>query len=142
MVDDASYKNAYFQLKDNLQSDFPLTKIQSFFDYPDESGGMVSVGRHKAIMTAGLPDSVIDYTGAPPFTLDDFESAVGDNPLTVTFGGNYLSNIEVKLIAFLYKEQTVFTMHPFSCDHRLTTRSPRTSKSLNSVPSQCCWVSW
>jgi hypothetical protein len=102
VVDDAAYQNAYFELKDNLVSEFPLSKIQSYFDYPDESGGLVSLDRHKAVMTAGLPDDVVEYENKPVYTLEDFEHAVGDNPLTVTFGGNMLSNEEVMLSISTY----------------------------------------
>jgi hypothetical protein len=107
VVDDAAYQNAYFRLKDNLVSEFPLSKIQSYFDYPDESRGMVSVDRHKAVMTAGLPDDVVEYEGKPVYTIEDFESAVGDNPLTVTFGGNMLSNEEVTILLFPFTSPSI-----------------------------------
>lgn len=102
-VDEESYQEAYFDLKDSLTSSFPLSKIQSFFDYPNESGGLVSVDRHMAAVTAGLPEEIVEYENEPIITIDDFNAAVGDNPLTVTFGGNMLSNEEVTTLLLTAK---------------------------------------
>lgn len=100
-VDDASFSTAYFELKDNLVAAYPLSKIRSYFDYPDESGGLVSNDRHMALVMASLPDYIVDYKHSPIITADDLNSQVGDNPLTVTFGGGMLSGEEVSaFIAF------------------------------------------
>lgn len=98
VVDDDDYEDAYFELKANLLSEFPLSKIQSYFDYKNESAGYVSIDRHLALITAGLPDYVVDYENKPVFTADDFNAVAVGSPLTVTFGGSMLSNEEVLVI--------------------------------------------
>lgn len=95
-VDDARFSAAYFDLKNNLVTAFPLSKIQSYFDYPDESGGLVSNDRHMALMMSSLPDDIVDYKNKPIITADDLEDQVGDNPLKITFGGGMLSSEEVQ----------------------------------------------
>ena len=138
-VDDPRFSAAYFDLKSNLVSAFPLSKIQSFFDYPDESGGLVSNDRHMALMMASLPDDVVDYKNKPIITADDLEDQVGNNPLKITFGGGMLSSEEVRPPSTLRLKHLLQLMTDYHCLHlyRWTRRSARTSKSSSSVPFQC-----
>ena len=94
-VDSENYRAAYFQIKNDLAASYPLSKMRSFFDYPDESGGLVSNDRHMALFIASLPEYIVDYQNKPIITAADLEGHVGDNPLTITFGGGMLSSEEV-----------------------------------------------
>lgn len=94
LVDDQQYRDAYQQLKEDLNTNFPVYGYISYFDY-DYMTGMVSNNNHMAIMSAQLPKSVLEWSGAnPPYTLSDFEKATKNSPLTLTFAGDLLSNIE------------------------------------------------
>ena len=94
LVDDQEYKDAYSQLKADLSDNLPVYGYISYFDY-DYMTGMISDDNHMALMSAQLPQSVLDWSGAnPPYTLSDFQKATENSPLTLTFAGDLLSGIE------------------------------------------------
>lgn len=67
--------------------------VNPFFEY-DFLTGLVSTDRHSALLTAQLPDDIINWESKPKYTVDDFKAATKDNDLTLTFGGDFLGSIE------------------------------------------------
>ena len=85
----------FYQLKHNLTTNLPITSVLSFFDYPDESQGLISINRKKTLIIGKLPQDIINCITNPKYVYKDFENQVGKNPLSVTFGGNFIGQGEV-----------------------------------------------
>jgi predicted RND superfamily exporter protein len=95
VASDPEFKQAYEWLKADLSESIPIADVISVFDY-DYMTSMVSPDGHLAYATASLPKAVTDYTGSPPFVYKDFSACVqrSNNPLTVSFSGQYLLHVE------------------------------------------------